>query len=122
MPLSDRTLAEMKAGAEKVAENNGTELDPGWLDRIVTIQDRMRVLRFWENKGIVRMERVTVPREDDATGPINRVVRRIVWVGPKSFTDEVAELNGCWPSELLIAEVTLAIDAGVHEIDGETHG
>jgi hypothetical protein len=83
MPLSDRTLAEMKAGAEKVAENNGTELDPGWLDRIVTIQDRMRVLRFWENKGIIRMERVTVPLDEG--GPmINKVVRRIVWVGPRA--------------------------------------
>jgi hypothetical protein len=105
--LSDRTRAEMEAGARAVAERYADALTPEFLaamkDKVREMGDRAAVLRTWERAGLVRIEE---------THYNNAKVRRLHWVKDKSFEETPETLMfGGYPSELLIANLALAITA-----------
>jgi len=107
--LSERTKAEMRAGAAALAEQQGRPLDPDYLERCLRTQQRMKALRDWEAKGLVTIEQTT--SYDMPRNMTNYKIIHHVKNGP-SFTDhELAHYSGDYPSEVLIANIALALSA-----------
>lgn len=111
MPLSQRTITEMATGAEALAKATGEAgMDAEYVAALLRTQQRANFLKELEGEGKCRVEHRTRPRTNDpGSGPSKQ---RIVHVGDNMFHDDAAELNGCWPSEVLIANVVLALAAG----------
>jgi len=115
MPLSDRTLAEMQAGAKQVLRNQGSDEElftPEYWQTVRNTQERMRALRVWERKGLIHIETIFEP------DPLNtnkvKARHKIIHVGENKFEDYDAETAGSWPSEVMITEIALALAAGEH--------
>lgn len=114
MPLSEKTLAEMAAGAEAVAKHLGKSgIDPEYMESMVRTQQRAMFLQNLDREGKIRVERKTRPRTNDPmSGPQTTTV---VHVGTNSFDDPSGEMIGAWPSEVLVAQVAMALAAGEGE-------
>jgi hypothetical protein len=109
MPLSEQTLAELDAGVRQLAKNAGAELPPEYMERVVATQARMAQLKRWEREGAITVEwsmRVSTSNKESA------IKRTFIHVGPHTFNDIPAEEAGCFPSEVLIANIALALAAG----------
>lgn len=106
MPMSSRTLAEMEAGARALAIAQGR--DPGdvgdLVDKIRGIAERHDTIRQWEKNGLITIERAV------AHGAAARVLHHVK-NGPTIEETPEALLYGAYPSELLVAQLALAIQA-----------
>lgn len=124
MALSQRTIDEMKAGMTQVAKNGGVgELEPGYMDAMIRTGIRAKWLRDREKEGKLRIERVLRRHTNvrhDYEGRAPEYTTFVVHVGKELFTDDNACLTGCWPSEVLLAQVALALGAGVGESGEES--
>lgn len=125
MPISDRTLAEMEAGAKAVgrARTATNELPTEYMAQLVNTQRRAAQLRAWEKEGFINIEirssykYTTAPDGREISHPIHR---RVVHCGDSVFDDElITEQLGGWPSEELTANVALAVMSGEHNRKGE---
>ena len=109
MPLSERTIEEMKAGAAALAAHAGQHgISPAYMEAMIRTQERAKWLVSLEKEGrikIVKQARYRTNVKEDAT-------RTEVFVGDNKFTDESAELTGAFPSEVLVAQVAMALAAG----------
>lgn len=112
MALSAKTLAEMRAGALALAAHaNKDGIDPAYMDAMIKTQQRAAFLRSLAQERKITIEKTPRPRSNDKTyGPPEQIV---VYVGGEMFTDEIALMSGSWPSEALVAQVALAVAAGV---------
>ena len=113
--LSEKTIEEMKAGAEALAKYAGlAAVDPDYMAAMIRTQERAKLLKIWENDGHIQIERQarvhTNIKKDTAGQELSTTT--VVHVGQHVFTDEVAELTGAFPSETLVALIALTIDAG----------
>lgn len=109
MPLSEKTLAEMRAGAEAVARFAGANgLTPEYMEAMVRTQQRAAWLKDLEKLGHLRIERVARLRTNDKA----LEARTVVYVGDNTFEDPSAEMTGAWPSEVVCAQIALALTAG----------
>lgn len=112
MALSPDTLAEMKAGAARVAALKGhsqaatDKVVAAVLARCQDTSARAHLLNRWEGNGYldVRWSRryTNVPEPNE---------HRIVFIAGQQITDVEAERAGAWPSELLIAKCALILRA-----------
>lgn len=125
MPISDRTLAEMEAGAKAVgkARNATNELPSEYMAHLVNTQRRAAQLRAWEKEGFITIEIkssykiLKYPSGQETHQPIHR---RVVNCGDSVFEDPLlTEQAGGWPSEELTANVALAVMSGEHNRKGE---
>lgn len=114
MPLSEKTLDEMRAGALEVAKNAGAGfVDPAYMEAMIRTQQRAQFLKSLEQEGKIRIERVLRPHTSDIEKRHGyNGQKTLVWVGQHSFEDPSGELTGAWPSEVLVANVALALAAG----------
>jgi hypothetical protein len=115
--LTAKTLAEMQAGANALAAKASREaLPPEYLEGMRAIHSRNLTLRNWEAAGKLRIEttkRWSVKYEDRAARnwhTLYHVVLSSGQTGP-TFNDIPAERAGASPSELLIANIALALQA-----------
>lgn len=117
MPLSEQTIAEMRAGAASVAAHASKDgLDPAYMDAMIRTQQRAKWLRTQEASGKIRTERQTRAntnvKDTDPRG-VKFISHTVVFVGTVMFTDEAAEETGGFPSEVLVAQIAMALAAGV---------
>lgn len=117
MPLTDKTIAEMKAGAEALAAQRGETLPPGYMEAMVRTQERHRLLKVWEKEGKIIIERVSRPYKAAPDNIAMLTSYNLIHCGDQTFDDVEAEGRGAYPSEVLIANLALAIGAGVHKGD-----
>lgn len=101
----------MTAGARLLADKQGRVLPENYMERLIETHTRAMALRRWEQQGLLRVER---RRDDYPDTPTERAAVTIlhhVKNGP-TFLEEpgVAETGG-YPSELLTANIALAIAA-----------
>lgn len=109
MPISEQTKLEMEAGALQLAKVLGkVELPPGYMEQVYATQMRHRQLKEWEKEGHITIE--WVGRRDTKN---ERAAHHVmVHCGEHSFNDIPAEEAGAFPSEVLIANIALALAAG----------
>lgn len=100
--LSESTLAEMRAGAKTVAANAGVEFNEEYFDAARDMLARHTTIFEWKRRGVIRVEMGDPGHRTDP----------IVYVGNKPFPDPLG--YGSWPSALLVAQVALAIEGGLH--------
>lgn len=115
MPLSERTIAEMRAGAATVAAHaSATGIDDEYMAAMIRTQERAKWLKTLACAGTIRIEQMSRPHTNTkvTSDGIRIKTRTVVWVGDNMFEDESAELTGAFPSECLIAQVALALAAG----------
>lgn len=118
MPLSERTIAEMRAGAATVAAHAGAHgIDEAYMEAMIRTQQRAKWLKVLQSEGRVRVEQQSRPHTSSKVNEqgIRISTRTVVWVGDNEFTDESAELTGAFPSEVLVAQVAMALAAGEGE-------
>lgn len=116
MPISEKTLAEMEAGALALAKSRGeTELSPGYLEAIVRTQMRYNCMRAWEKEGKITIEPVILDNTRRAAA------YKLIHCGDVTFDDRDAESRGAYPSEVLIANIALALSSGVHKAKAEDY-
>lgn len=111
--LSDRTIAEMKAGAEQLAKHAGRSgVDETYMEAMIRTQQRAAWLKRLEQEGEIRIERIIRPCTSMKVidGKLDYHVT-VVHVGDETFDDPNGELVGAWPSEVLVARVALALGA-----------
>ena len=108
MPLTAKTLAEMKAGAQTLADKTGMKLSAADFARILTIHERQMVLQEWEGRGWINIikNRVRNPKNEMwiTTGTTYTIPRM-----GATFEEPEAERLGSSPTELLIARIALAL-------------
>lgn len=107
--LSAKTIAEMKAGAEQAASHRQQTLKPGELERLMNIYERQRTLVEWERRGWITIRKNTKLQRMDNDDVKIRWTSYIVEGMDVEFEDRGAEELGASPSELLIAQVALAL-------------
>ena len=113
MPLSDKTLAEMEAGALALANQRGeSTLPAGYMEAMVRTQERHRLLKNWEKEGKIIIERVIRPHRVNPEAIQMITPYNLVHVGDVTFDDVDAESRGAYPSEVLIANIALCLGAG----------
>lgn len=126
MPITDRTLAEMEAGARAVGKARDAAtlgFSTDYMERLVNTQKRAAQLRAWDKEGFIKIEVVSTLKV--ASTPDGRehhipIHRRVVYCGDSWFEDELlTEQLGGWPSEELTANVALAVMSGEHNRKGE---
>lgn len=112
MPLSQKTIDEMKAGMKQVASNAGYDgIDPEYMDAMIRTGIRAKWLKTLEQEGKITI--VKTPRRNTGGERIlGDTVSYVVWVGKVSFEDINGQMTGSWPSEVLVAQVALALGAG----------
>lgn len=100
--LSKKTLLEMNAGIEQLRKN-GVDLKPNHLKKMVRSRERRQLLDAWI--GSRKVSKV----------PIEELHGHVIGirVGDQIFYDDEAALAGSYPSEVLIANLALALGAGV---------
>ena len=112
--LSGRTLQEIEAGARALAARRSDPALPfGYMEAIMRTAIRHGALRRWEQDGALQIETVTKPT-NDTTGkkPMLESYRLYHVKDGPTFDDRFAEQNGTSPSELLIANIALAMGCG----------
>lgn len=114
--LSAKTLAEMEAGARVLAQIAGdANLPPGYMDSLKAVHSRNELLRRWERDGKVTIEttkRLSVPMEGRSTHDWHSLYHvKCPNRDTVTFNDIPAERVGASPSELLIANIALALQA-----------
>ena len=116
--LSEKTIAEMRAGAASVTSHAGEHcLDPTYMETLIRTQQRANWLQALEcqNKiSIVRTMRPHTNVKRDRHG-VWLTGMYVIHVGEHKFTDPLGEQTGTWPSEILTAQVALALGAGAGE-------
>lgn len=100
--LSESTLAEMRAGAQAVAVNSNVEFNADYFEAARDMLARHTTINEWKRRGFIRVENGEPGKRVDPT----------VFVGDKAFPDPLG--YGSWPSALLVAQVALAIEGGLH--------
>lgn len=114
MSLSQKTIDEMKAGMRQVASHAGRNgVDPEYMDAMIRTGIRAKWLHTLEKEGRVKIEK----RLRGNTGGEKThgdACTYVVHVGANQFEDINAQITGCWPSEVLVAQVALALGAGEH--------
>jgi hypothetical protein len=114
MPLSDKTLAEMQAGALTLAIHRGEiALDPGYMEAMIRTQERAKLMKIWEAEGTIRIEHVINPVKP--VPGIRPPSYKVIHCGICTFQDIDAEMSGGYPSEILVANIALAISSGEHK-------
>ena len=117
MALSEQTIAELRAGAAAVAVHASKDgIDPAYMDAMIRTQQRARWLKTLEKEGKIRIvitQRMSMQKRDPVTNEVLRAATHVVWVGEEQFDDPAGELVGAWPSEVLVAQIALALSAGV---------
>lgn len=115
MPLSQRTIDEMKAGMAQAAAHGGGAVTAEYMDAMIRTGMRAKWLRDREKEGklkIVKVQRgnTSAKKEGD-----NWVYEVHMGKGPtlQVFLDDNACLMGAWPTEILMANVALALGAGI---------
>lgn len=119
MDLSEKTRLEMEAGAKQLAIVNGTPLSPDYLAAVVRTQQRDAQLRRWIVEKKVKVEEPTRHQQgnvryynDPALGLVKEVTITVLpHKGGPTFTDAEALKSGGYPSEVLIANIALALQA-----------
>lgn len=119
MPLSEQTIAEMKAGMGAVAKAGGQEVDNAYMDAMIRTGIRAKWLRDQEKAGKIKIEKV-MRRNTGGQRTPGDGFEFMVRVGTEQFWDPNACLLGYWPSEVLLAQVALALGAGVGELGVST--
>ena len=105
MALSEKTILEMEAGARAVAKYNSDDpMSVEQMENTLKIAHRYAQYQKWEREG--RISTYTL-RGDDRPQRF-----RQIHYGSLVFTDRDAEEHGSFPSELLIAQIALALTAG----------
>ena len=112
MALSEKTLLEMEAGARALAKFNSDDLmSAEQMENTLKIAHRYAQYQKWERDGLISTEWILcypyIVREN---GRPQRF--RQIHCGSLVFTDRDAEEHGSFPSELLIAQIALALAAG----------
>lgn len=111
--LSDKTLEEMRAGAASVAAAAGASgIDPDYFAALTRTQIRAKWLKDLEKEGKLRIDRKIRIHTSDKMSATASIT---VWIGEEPFSDPVGEITGVWPSEVLTAQIALALQAGVGE-------
>lgn len=111
--LSERTIAEMRAGAETLAKHaNKSGVSEDYMQAMIRTQQRAAWLKTLEQEGRIRIERCIRPHTAIKVleGKLDYTVT-LVRVGDETFDDPNGELVGAWPSEVLVARVALALGA-----------
>lgn len=114
--LSDKTKAEMAEGARQAAGFSAAHLTPEYIEAVIRTQARLKQLKEWEKLGyvqIVHTRRYTSENDQD-----NPTYKSIHCAG-MTFMDIDAEKHGAFPSEVLIANIALAIKCGAATPEGE---
>jgi hypothetical protein len=123
MPLSEKTLAEMEAGALALAKQRGeSELPPGYMEAMIRVQERHRLLKVWVEAEQITIECVIPPSHDPGMRLRPGQAYNIIHCGALTFDDISAEEHGMYPSELLIANLSLAIMSGQANKKREDYG
>lgn len=112
MPLSQQTIDEMKAGMRQVAEHAGKDgVDPEYMAALIRTGIRANWLKTLERENKITITRV--PRRDTGNKDCGRGEDvYVVHVGDNQFEDINGQMTGQWPSEVLVAQVALALAAG----------
>lgn len=102
----------MAAGARQLAEARGTDLPPDYMDRIIRTQQRHAQLKRWETDGKVEVEHASILSHDKRS-TINRIYVHVLKDKKRftAFEDLLAEQTGGWPSEVLVANIALALQS-----------
>lgn len=113
--ISDRTLAEMTEGARmnKVHAGDVTKITPEYMETIIRTQQRAAQIKAWEKSGHIRVEYAFRRNTGDKTEPLQSTIVHVKLKGggETQFEDIEAQKNGAWPSEVLVANIALAIMA-----------
>lgn len=111
--LSEKTIAEMRAGAASVAAHSNIHgVDEDYMAAMIRTQERAAWLKSLERAGKVKIERIL--RKHTSIKVVDGMLDyhvTIVRVGDEAFDDPNGELVGAWPSEVLVARVALALGA-----------
>lgn len=116
MALSEKTIAEMQAGARQVAARYA-DLSPEQLnaltDKVRSISDRNDALKKWMQAGLVRAETMTINKQVPGVGPMlkHRTLYYVKGLDEPFEEDVMSLMFGGYPSELLIARLALAIQS-----------
>lgn len=114
MALSNRTLAEMRAGAEQIAANAGREFDGDMeklLANLTNVAERSDAIKRWEREGLLTIEtRLSWDhRAEDTNAGRTKAILHHITNGPTLEESAEALAFGGYPSELLVAQIALAI-------------
>lgn len=101
--LRESTLAEMRAGAEAVAKEAGVEFNEEYFEAARDMLARHTTMHEWQRRKLIRIVRDT---------EAGKRIDPVVYVGKTAFPDPLG--YGSWPSALLVAQVALAIEGGMH--------
>jgi len=115
MPITERTRLEMEAGAKAVAAQHGKMLPADYMEAVLRTADRHAQLKAWEAEGRIRVEKMAA--RDPNTG--YTMMRWIeIKIGSKLCFDtrETEHDMGSFPSELLIAQIALALEANQDKV------
>lgn len=116
--LSERTKAEMQAGAQRLADLANAPLPPGYMEALLRTHERQALIRRWEAAGKVTLENsrryragnVMYERENPPE-TWHTMYHVLPGRGGPTFTDLEAERAGGSPSEVLVANIALALQA-----------
>lgn len=119
MDVSEKTRLEMEAGAKQLAVVNGVDLSPDYLAAVLRTQERDAQLRRWIVDRKVRVEEPSRHQQGNVryrNDPLEARVKEVTITvlpdrGGPSFTDTAALKSGGYPSEVLIANIALALQA-----------
>lgn len=112
MALSNRTLEEMTAGAAALAQHQGRQFHgkidaEKLLEGLKSVQERAAAIKRWEREGLLTIE--TQSSFDHQQHGLKHSVLHHVKNGPTLAETPEALLCGGYPSELLTAQIALAI-------------
>lgn len=115
MALSQKTIDEMKAGMSQVAANDGGIISAEYMSAMIRTGVRAKWLRDREKEGKLRIVKVQRSQTNFKREGDNWVYE--VHMGKdhtlQVFLDDNACLMGSWPTEILMANVALALGAGI---------
>lgn len=117
MPITEQTRLEMQAGAKAVANTRGITLAPDYFDAVLRTADRHAQLMAWEAEGRLRIaKRVLYPPLDTGSTGSTRWIEIQIGTKLKFDTRETEKDMGAFPSELLIAQIALALEANQDKV------
>jgi hypothetical protein len=119
MDLAEKTRLEMEAGAKQLAVVNGKPLSPEYMQAVIRTQERDAQLRRWIVTKKVKVEEPTryqagtvrYKRDPGVNEPLEVKIHVMPEKGGPTFTDNEALHTGGYPSEILIANIALALQA-----------
>lgn len=113
MAITEKTRLEMEAGVRANMTHAGKKPRPHnvamRLENAMLRQERLAQIQAWQREGRIAVSAVMELAVASGLTPVQRIA---VKVGDLQFTDPVAKTYGEWPSELLLANVALALEAG----------